>query len=96
MKQPTIALKRINQLLHCWSSGNESPAASYAAIHVIIGQLKLICENKDVTEAIDSQLDAVIFHTNAMFNADDNEGQDFKYHLSHALNAIAAVSPLLH
>lgn len=96
MKKPTIALNKINQLLHSWSAGETPPAAAYSAIHIIVGQLKLICENRQAMEAIDCQLGIVVEHINAMFNADEGESTDFKHNLNGSLNALHSISDLLH
>ena len=90
MNNPSIALKKLRQLLDDVASNDSATAwtASYAAAIAIIGQLE---NDSHETGYIAEKLGTIRWHINAMFKADEDNGKSQSQHLIWAQTEITAI-----
>jgi hypothetical protein len=91
MNDPLKALEQVDKLLDGWNVNSADRIARYAAIKVIIADLEKYAVEKGIPGYGHEKLGTLIWHVDAMFGADIDNGHDFD---QHAVWAMAAVDGL--
>lgn len=91
MNEPLIAIKKLESIILLWCEQDKMSPAYFAASKAIIKDLELIASERGLTSYTSEKLTSLIWHIDAMFGSDIDNGHAFSDHKSWALGEISTL-----